>query len=632
MSELTFASLGLAEPLLRAISDTGYTAPTPIQAQAIPLVIQGGDLLAAAQTGTGKTAGFTLPILQLLLGKEPLTSKGRPRVLILTPTRELAAQVEESVQTYSKYVQISSMVVFGGVNIRPQQARLRTPLDILVATPGRLLDLVGQRSVDLSGIEILVLDEADRMLDMGFIHDIKKLMAIFPKERQTLLFSATFSDEIKELADKLLQNPGLVEVARRNTTNELISQRVHLVDRDKKLPLLTKLIQDGNWHQVLVFMRTKHACNKVAEKLNAAGITAMAIHGNKSQNARTAALAQFKSGELQVLVATDIAARGLDIEELPHVVNFELPNVAEDYVHRIGRTGRAGCTGEAVSLVCVDELKLLAEIERITKQEIPKFCLEGFEADLRVKPEPIIRGGLGRDRPPRDPNRNPRAPRGQAVAGGARLSGARSKALAETAAAQAAAKSEARANRAENTRRNTTERAGPETEPQRSQRPEGSNEQRRPRAAEQRRPRADRPEGLTTERADNPRRPRSTEHERDNRRPRNDGAPRSSNPRNAPRNDSALAAPRRERINYDEQQPMSNANTLPAELMRSGRSSHTRGYQGANRNDSYGNSPSRHRDGFGASRSDRPQQSRSGRPSNRPTAALLGGGKYRNDK
>ncbi|MGL4994606.1 MAG: DEAD/DEAH box helicase, partial [Deefgea sp.] len=545
MSEITFASLGLAEPLLRAVADTGYTVPTPIQAQAIPLVIQGGDLLAAAQTGTGKTAGFTLPILQLLLAKEPLESKGRPRVLILTPTRELAAQVEESVQTYSKYVKISSMVVFGGVNIRPQQTRLRNPLDILVATPGRLLDLVGQRSVDLSGIEILVLDEADRMLDMGFIHDIKKLMAIFPKERQTLLFSATFSDEIKELADKLLKNPGLVEVARRNTTNELISQRVHLVDRDKKLPLLTKLIQDGNWHQVLVFMRTKHACNKVAEKLNAAGITAMAIHGNKSQNARTAALAQFKSGELQVLVATDIAARGLDIEELPHVVNFELPNVAEDYVHRIGRTGRAGCTGEAVSLVCVDELKLLAEIERITKQDIPKFCLEGFEADLRVKPEPILRGGLGRDRPPRDPNRNPRAPRGPAAAGGARLNGARSKALAETAAAQTAAKSEVRAER-----RPRTERV------------EGETEQRRPRTdGDNRRPRAERPEGVAAE----ARRPRPEGG--DNRRPRNDGAPRSSNPRNAPRNDSVMAAapaaPRRERINYDEQQPMSNANTLP---------------------------------------------------------------------
>ncbi|MBM5571673.1 MULTISPECIES: DEAD/DEAH box helicase [Deefgea] len=606
MSELTFANLGLAEPLLRAISDTGYTAPTPIQAQAIPLVIQGGDLLAAAQTGTGKTAGFTLPILQLLLGKEPLTSKGRPRVLILTPTRELAAQVEESVQTYSKYVQISSMVVFGGVNIRPQQARLRTPLDILVATPGRLLDLVGQRSVDLSGIEILVLDEADRMLDMGFIHDIKKLMAIFPKERQTLLFSATFSDEIKELADKLLQNPGLVEVARRNTTNELISQRVHLVDRDKKLPLLTKLIQDGNWHQVLVFMRTKHACNKVAEKLNAAGITAMAIHGNKSQNARTAALAQFKSGELQVLVATDIAARGLDIEELPHVVNFELPNVAEDYVHRIGRTGRAGCTGEAVSLVCVDELKLLAEIERITKQEIPKFCLEGFEADLRVKPEPIIRGGLGRDRPPRDPNRNSRAPRGQAVAGGARLSGARSKALAETAAAQAAAKSEARAER-----RARTERTEGESD---ASRPEGAKEQRRPRNADNRRP-------------------RNPEQDREQRRPRQDGAPRNGNPRNgnprnAARNDSAVAAPRRERINYDEQQPMSNANTLPAELMRSGRSHQSRTYQGNKQYDSYNHGGHRQNDGYGTSRGERSSQ-RGNRNNRSQTAALLGGGGHK---
>lgn len=625
MSDLTFASLGLAEPLLRAISDTGYTAPTPIQAQAIPMVIQGGDLLAAAQTGTGKTAGFTLPILQLLLGKEAQTSKGRPRVLILTPTRELAAQVEESVQTYSKYVKISSMVVFGGVNIRPQQARLRTPLDILVATPGRLLDLLGQRSVDLSGVEILVLDEADRMLDMGFIHDIKKLMAVIPSERQTLLFSATFSDEIKALADKLLKNPGLVEVARRNTTNELISQRVHLVDRDKKLALLTKLIQDGDWHQVLVFMRTKHACNKVAEKLNAAGITAMAIHGNKSQNARTAALAQFKSGELQVLVATDIAARGLDIEELPHVVNFELPNVAEDYVHRIGRTGRAGCTGEAVSLVCVDELKLLAEIERITKQEIPKFTLEGFEADLSIKPEPIIRGGLGRDRPPRDPNRSSRAPRGAAVAGGARLSGARSKALAETAAAQAAAKSEARAER-----RARTERTEGDTE---QTRPEGAKEQRRPRNADNRRPRNDKAEGTNAERSENPRRPRHPEQDREQRRPRQDGTPRNGNPnhrnpRNAPRNDSAVAAPRRERINYDEQQPMSNANTLPAELMRSGRNQQSRGYQGGNQYDSYGHNGHRNNDGYGASRGERSSQ-RGNRNNRSQTAALLGGGGHK---
>ncbi len=614
MSELNFASLGLAEPLLRAVADTGYTTPTPIQAQAIPLVVQGGDLLAAAQTGTGKTAGFTLPILQLLLAKEPLEAKGRPRVLILTPTRELAAQVEESVQTYSKYVKITSMVVFGGVNIRPQQARLRSPIDILVATPGRLLDLVNQRSVDLSGIEILVLDEADRMLDMGFIHDIKKLMAIFPKERQTLLFSATFSDEIKELADKLLKNPGLVEVARRNTTNELISQRVHLVDRDKKLPLLTQLIKDGNWHQVLVFMRTKHACNKVAEKLNAAGISAMAIHGNKSQNARTAALAQFKSGELQVLVATDIAARGLDIEELPHVVNFELPNVAEDYVHRIGRTGRAGCTGEAVSLVCVDELKLLAEIERITKQDIPKFCLEGFEADLRVKPEPIVRGGLGRDRPPRDPNRNPRAPRGPAAAGGARLNGARSKALAETAAAQTAAKNEARAER-----RPRADRAEGETE---QRRPRTDGEQRRPRAEGATDTRRPRPDGAT-----DTRRPRSDAlGATDTRRPR-DGAPRNNNPRNAPRHDSVLGAapaPRRERINYDEQQPLSNANTLPGELMRSGRSGQgqTRGYQGGGRNGGPGVTRNAS-DGFGAPRGDRPQSR--GPRSSSPTAALLGG-------
>ncbi|UTH76059.1 DEAD/DEAH box helicase [Chromobacterium sp. IIBBL 290-4] len=405
MSELTFADLGLADPLLRAVSDTGYTTPTPIQAQAIPQVLQGGDLLAAAQTGTGKTAGFTLPLLQLLM-RSPSHHAGRPRALVLTPTRELAAQVEESVRTYSKYLPLKSLVMFGGVNINPQIKALRSPVDILVATPGRLLDHVGQKTVDLSGVEILVLDEADRMLDMGFIHDIKKVLAKLPAKRQNLLFSATFSDEIKALADKLLDNPKLVEVARRNTTNELVTQKVHLVDRDKKTDLLIHLIREHNWFQVLVFTRTKHGANRLAEKLDKIGIPAAAIHGNKSQNARTRALADFKSGELQVLVATDIAARGLDIDQLPHVVNFELPNVPEDYVHRIGRTGRAGTPGEALSLVCVDEFSFLRDIEKLIKMSIERFTVPGFEADLNVKPEPIPMGGGAR-------GRGQGAPRGQ---------------------------------------------------------------------------------------------------------------------------------------------------------------------------------------------------------------------------
>ncbi|QOZ82221.1 MULTISPECIES: DEAD/DEAH box helicase [Chromobacterium] len=395
MSTLTFADLGLAEPLLRAVSETGYTTPTPIQAQAIPQVLQGGDLLAAAQTGTGKTAGFTLPLLHILMGK-PATQPGRPRALVLTPTRELAAQVEESVQTYGKHLPLTSMVMFGGVNINPQTRALRKPLDILVATPGRLLDHAGQRNIDLSGVEILVLDEADRMLDMGFIHDIRKVLALLPAKRQNLLFSATFSDEIKSLADRLLDNPKLVEVARRNTTNELVDQKIHLVDRDRKTDLLIHLIKEHNWFQALVFTRTKHGANRLAEKLDKTGIPAAAIHGNKSQNARTRALADFKSGELQVLVATDIAARGLDIDQLPQVVNFELPNVPEDYVHRIGRTGRAGSKGKAVSLVCVDEFNFLKDIEKLTKQSIERFSVPGFEADLSVKPEPIPMGGGNR--------------------------------------------------------------------------------------------------------------------------------------------------------------------------------------------------------------------------------------------
>lgn len=386
---LTFAQLQLSAPLLRAIEDAGYSTPTPIQAQAIPYVLRGGDLLAGAQTGTGKTAGFTLPILQLL-SERPIAqpTRGRPRCLILSPTRELAAQIGESVTTYGRHLPIKSMVIFGGVGLNPQISRLKQPVDILVATPGRLLDLVNQKALDLSGIEILVLDEADRMLDMGFIHDIKKVLALLPKQRQNLLFSATFSDEIKQLADKLLNNPDLIEVARRNTSNALITQSVHMVAQAHKRELVSFLIKQQQWQQVLIFTRTKHGANRLAEKLVKDGIPAMAIHGNKSQNARTAALAQFKNGSIPVLVATDIAARGLDIDQLPQVVNFELPNVPEDYVHRIGRTGRAGSTGAAISLVDREELKLLKDIEKLIKMEIPKLAVEGFVAPTQVADEP----------------------------------------------------------------------------------------------------------------------------------------------------------------------------------------------------------------------------------------------------
>ncbi|HEX7387175.1 MAG TPA: DEAD/DEAH box helicase [Castellaniella sp.] len=382
-STITFASLGLAEPLLRAVTDAGYTHPTPIQAQAIPRVMTGGDLLAAAQTGTGKTAGFTLPILHYLL-QHPTAKPmpGRPRVLVLTPTRELTAQVEESVRLYSKYTKVHSMVMFGGVNINPQIAALRRGPDILVATPGRLLDHVGQKTLDLSGIEILVLDEADRMLDMGFIHDIKRVLKLLPKERQTLLFSATFSDEIRGLAQHMLNHPDEVSVARRNTASELVTQRVVMTQQSHKRDLLSHIIRNSGWHQVLVFTRTKHGANRLAEKLEKDGLSAAAIHGNKSQAARTRALAGFKDGKVAVLVATDIAARGLDIEQLPQVVNFELPNVPEDYVHRIGRTGRAGSTGSALSLVDASEIKLLKAIEQLIKQPIERQEIEGWNPSM----------------------------------------------------------------------------------------------------------------------------------------------------------------------------------------------------------------------------------------------------------
>ncbi|MDH2918436.1 MAG: DEAD/DEAH box helicase [Sideroxydans sp.] len=382
---ITFASLNLAEPLLRAITEAGYTSPTPVQAQAIPLVLAGGDLLAGAQTGTGKTAGFTLPLLHRLSQKAAVNPRpGKPRCLILTPTRELAAQVEESVQTYGKYLPLKSMVMFGGVNINPQMKALRDTVDILVATPGRLLDHLNQKTLDLSGVEIFILDEADRMLDMGFIRDIRKILAVLPKQRQNLLFSATFSDEIKTLADGLLNNPGYVEVARRNTTSELVSQSVHMIPQKLKSYLLAHLIKTNEWKQVLVFTRTKHGANRLAEKLSNDGIPAAAIHGNKSQSARTKALAEFKAGTLPVLVATDIAARGLDIDMLPHVVNFELPNVPEDYVHRIGRTGRAGSNGAAISLVDNEEALHLKNIERLIKMQIPRVSMDSFVAPTHI--------------------------------------------------------------------------------------------------------------------------------------------------------------------------------------------------------------------------------------------------------
>ena len=410
---MSFESLGLAEPLVKAVNELGYTSPTPIQQQAIPAVLGGGDLLAGAQTGTGKTAGFTLPILQRLhtYYAEHRGAKRSVRALILTPTRELAAQVEESVRAYSKYVKLRSTVMFGGVSINPQIDALKRGVDIVVATPGRLLDHMQQKTIDLSNLDILVLDEADRMLDMGFIHDIKRVLAKLPPQRQNLLFSATFSDEIKSLADSLLDSPALIEVARRNTTAESVAQKIHPVDRDRKRELLTHLIREHNWFQVLVFTRTKHGANRLAEQLTKDGISAMAIHGNKSQSARTRALAEFKSSTLQVLVATDIAARGIDIDQLPHVVNFDLPNVPEDYVHRIGRTGRAGATGEAVSLVCVDEKQLLRDIKRLIKREIPQEVIAGFEPDPSAKPEPIQqrRGQQPRGGNAGGGNRQPRA-------------------------------------------------------------------------------------------------------------------------------------------------------------------------------------------------------------------------------
>ena len=392
---MTFDELNLAPAILKAVHETGYETPTPIQAQAIPAVMEGHDLLAGAQTGTGKTAAFTLPMLhRLSLGTVPKNKFGGKgiRALVLTPTRELAAQVEESVREYGKYLDINSTVVFGGVGMNPQIDRIKRGVDILVATPGRLLDLQQQGFLDLSTVEVLVLDEADRMLDMGFIHDVKKVLALVPRDKQSLLFSATFSDEIRELANTLLKNPQSIQVTPRNTTVQRITQVIHPVGRGKKKQVLLHIIPQHNWSQVLGFTRTKFGANNVAEFLTKNGVNAMALHGNKSQSARTQALAGFKSGDIRALVATDIAARGIDIDELPHVVNYEIPNVSEDYVHRIGRTGRAGNSGEAVSLVCMDEEGFMMEIERFTKQQIPVQVIDGFGPEAGEKAEPIAMG------------------------------------------------------------------------------------------------------------------------------------------------------------------------------------------------------------------------------------------------
>jgi ATP-dependent RNA helicase RhlE len=428
---MPFSELGLMAELLHTIGEQGYSTPTPIQEKSIPAVLQGKDVLAGAQTGTGKTAAFALPILQLLTERPRDTARNRkaPRALVLTPTRELAAQVHESFVDYGNKLPLRSAVIYGGVGFQPQKAALARGIEILVATPGRLLDHVGQGTLDLSKIEILVLDEADRMLDMGFIHDIRKVLKILPNQRQNLLFSATYSNDIRRLADGLLRDPELIDVAKRNTATHLVTQSVYRVEKGQKRALLTHLINDGQWFQVLVFTRTKHGANRLAQQLNQAGIEASAIHGNKSQGARTRALAGFKSGELRVLVATDIAARGLDIESLPFVVNYELPNVPEDYVHRIGRTGRAGETGAALSLVSNDEAKLLRDIQRVLKKEISVIPLPDFAKDTYSAAPQIDTGhtprrndgggnGPGRNSGNRSGNRS-----GQGPGRGARASG-----------------------------------------------------------------------------------------------------------------------------------------------------------------------------------------------------------------
>ena len=394
---MSFQSLGLSEALLQAVSEKGYTTPSPIQQKAIPPILEGKDVLASAQTGTGKTAGFTLPLLHVL--SENPKGKFRPiRALILTPTRELAAQVFSNVKEYGTFLNLRSAVIFGGVNQKPQAAAIRQGVDVLVATPGRLLDLVNQNIISLKRVEIFVLDEADRMLDMGFLRDIERVMKLMPEKRQNLMFSATFSKDIRKLAQGILKHPVQVEATPENTTVDIINQKVYRVAKASKTDLIIKLISDGNWRQVLVFTRTKHGANKLCQKMDKAGISAAAIHGNKSQGARTKALAGFKQSKVRVLVATDIAARGLDIPLLPHVINFELPNVPEDYVHRIGRTGRAGASGEALSLVSADETTFLKDIEKLIEMSIPVTIVEGFEPDPNASTAPIKQGGGNRSR------------------------------------------------------------------------------------------------------------------------------------------------------------------------------------------------------------------------------------------
>jgi ATP-dependent RNA helicase RhlE len=408
---LTFESLGLSADLLQMVAEEGYTEPTPVQKQAIPLVLAGRDVLAAAQTGTGKTAAFTLPILDRLRGQANTSfspARHPVRALILVPTRELAMQVDESVHTYGRTVPLRSTVVYGGIPMDPQIKALRAGVEILVATPGRLLDLVGQRVANLGQVEILVLDEADRMLDMGFLPDIQKIIALLPARRQNLMFSATFSDDIRRLSGTILRNPETVEVAIRNATVDTIRQLVYPVDRDRKEALLAHLIRQQDLRQVLVFTRTKLAASRLASWLDRAGIEAIAIHSDRSQPERTRALEQFKSGELRVLVATDVAARGLDIEDLPHVVNFELPWNPQDYIHRIGRTGRAGATGDAISLVCIDETDLLRGVQRLLRKAIPWTVEEGFVPDREAEPRPLRGGGMSEGRgPDHHPHRKP---------------------------------------------------------------------------------------------------------------------------------------------------------------------------------------------------------------------------------
>lgn len=480
---MSFNSLGLSPEILKAVAKQGYQTPSPIQAQAIPTVLQGRDLMGAAQTGTGKTAGFTLPILEIL-ARGDRARPNQARALILTPTRELAAQVGESVATYAEYLPLRSAVVFGGVKINPQMMALRKGVDILVATPGRLLDLYQQNAVKFNQLEVLVLDEADRMLDMGFIHDIKKILAALPKKRQNLLFSATFSHSIRDLARGLLNDPVEVSVTPRNTTAVSVEQWIVPVDKKQKAALLVHLIKEKQWCQVLVFTKTKHGANRLTRQLEDAGIKAAAIHGNKSQGARTKALANFKSGQVQILVATDIAARGLDIDQLPHVVNFDLPNVAEDYVHRIGRTGRAGANGQAVSLVSADEFELLTAIERLIKQKLPRQDADGFEPDHSLPTSRAVNLPKG---PGTGRNRN-------AGSNGARAGNARSGSSRPGGSRSGAARSSSAPNRGANAKPGST--AGPKAGPRGGRRsatasaPKNSTNPARERTGAQRKPSA----------------------------------------------------------------------------------------------------------------------------------------------